>query len=472
LERAKSKSLVDALAGSNVNARDPALQALLDRVRTLADSVREADTALATEMQKPVEQRDPAVVATAQARAGASQRQYLDAVNQIQRTNPSYASLVAVNPVDLVEARKRLEPKTLLLEYFPTDDELYIFVVTRTAGPMIRTVPIKRADLAKLVMQFREGLSSATEQSVLSRSARGELWKDDGKPDFKTDIAPTKDAIVRLYDALIAPVQAEVDSSDRILIVPAGELYYLPFNALGKANPDGTLSFLIEKKSFAYFASADLLNAIAVTANVRNSAHGNPTSTLLALGNPDGTLPAASTEVSQLGRLFIGSSVFTGKDATVERVTTGGAKASYLHFATHGFINSLEPKESYLLLAGKPGRLSVKDLIEDNYKLTFSGTRLVTLSACETNIGGYDPSAVYSSLSRAFSKAGAPTVVASLWSVNDVSTRETMTTFYKQLAAGQLKAEALRRAQIATMRDPRFAHPYYWSAFIILGDWR
>jgi CHAT domain-containing protein len=472
LERAKSKSLVDALAGSNVNARDPALQALLDRVRTLADSVREADTALATEMQKPVEQRDPAVVAAAQARAGASQRQYLDAVNQIQRTNPSYASLVAVNPVDLVEARKRLEPKTLLLEYFPTDDELYIFVVTRTAGPMIRTVPIKRADLAKLVMQFREGLSSATEQSVLSRSARGELWKDDGKPDFKTDIAPTKDAIVRLYDALIAPVQAEVDSSDRILIVPAGELYYLPFNALGKANPDGTLSFLIEKKSFAYFASADLLNAIAVTANVRNSAHGNSTSTLLALGNPDGTLPAASTEVSQLGRLFIGSSVFTGKDATVERVTTGGAKASYLHFATHGFINSLEPKESYLLLAGKPGRLSVKDLIEDNYKLTFSGTRLVTLSACETNIGGYDPSAVYSSLSRAFSKAGAPTVVASLWSVNDVSTRETMTTFYKQLAAGQLKAEALRRAQIATMRDPRFAHPYYWSAFIILGDWR
>lgn len=472
LERAKSKSLVDALAGSNVNARDPALQALIDRVRTLADSLREADTALATEMQKPVEQRDPAVVTAAQARSEVSQKQYLEAVKQIQRTNPSYASLVAVNPVDLVEARKRLDPRTLLLEYFPTDDELYIFVVTRTTGPVIRTVPIKRSDLAGLVMQFREGLSSATEQSVLSRSARGELWKDDGKPDFKTDIASTKDAIVRLYDVLIAPVQAEVDSSDTLLIVPAGELYYLPFNALGNANPDGTLSFLIEKKSFAYFASADLLNAIAPSTRVRNSAHSNSTSTLLALGNPDGTLPAASTEVSELGGLFIGSSVFTGKDATVERVATAGTNTSYLHFATHGFINSLEPKESYLLLAGQPDRLSVKDLIEDKYKLTFSGTRLVTLSACETNIGGYDPSAVYSSLSRAFSKAGAPTVVASLWSVNDVSTRETMTTFYKQLAAGQPKAEAMRRAQIKTMHDPRFAHPYYWSAFVVLGDWR
>ena len=215
-----------------------------------------------------------------------------------------------------------------------------------------------------------------------------------------------------------------------------------------------------------------MLNAISVSTGVRKSAPSNSPSTLLALGNPDGTLPAASTEVSQLGGLFIGSSVFTGKDATVQRVTSAGAKASYLHFATHGFINSLEPKESYLLMAGQPDRLTVKDLIEDNYKLTFSGTRLVTLSACETNIGGYDPSAVYSSLSRAFSKAGAPSVVASLWSVNDVSTRETMTTFYKQLAAGQPIAEAMRRAQLKTMRDPRFVHPYYWSAFVVLGDWR
>jgi CHAT domain-containing protein len=472
LERAKSKSLVDALAGANVNARDPALQALIDRVRTLSDSVREADTALATELQKSANQRDPAAVAAAHVRLDNAQKQYLDAVTQIQRTNPTYASLVAVNPIDLVEARKRLAEKALLLEYFPTENELYIFVVTRTEGPVIRKVAIKRADLAKLVMQYREALNGASEQSVLDRSVRGVLWKDDGKNDFKSDIAPIKDATVRLYDVLIAPVQTEVEASDTILIVPAGELYYLPFNALGKLAQDGTLSFLIETKSFAYFASADLLNAIAPAPNVSNRAHNSSDLTLLALGNPDGSLPAATTEVTELGRLFIGANVFTGKEATVARVTTKVANASYLHFATHGFINSLEPKESYLLLAGQPDRLSVKDLVEDNYKLSLAGTRLVTLSACETNIGGFDPSAVYSSLSRAFSKAGAPTVVASLWSVNDLSTRETMTNFYKQLSAGQSKAEAMRRAQLATMRDRRFAHPYYWAPFVILGDWR
>jgi CHAT domain-containing protein len=197
-----------------------------------------------------------------------------------------------------------------------------------------------------------------------------------------------------------------------------------------------------------------------------------PDRPLLALGNPDGSLPAASEEVSTLGKMFAHSNVLTGKDATVAMVAQSSASTSYVHFATHGFINSMEPKESYLLLAGDPGRLSVKDIVEDNYKLSFDGTRFVTLSACETNLGGFDPSAVYSSLSRAFAKAGAPTVIASLWSVNDVSTKETMQTLYKELAAGQSKSEAMRRAQLAVMRDPRFAHPYFWAPFVVLGDWK
>ena len=318
LERAKSKSLVDALAGANVNSQNPALKTLIDRVRSLGDSVREAEMALATEMQKPAAQRDAAKIAAARSRLDAAQQQYLDAVSQIKRANPSYASLVAVNPTDLVEMRKRLPEKTLLLEYFPTDEELYIFVVTRDAGPAIRTVPIKRADLTQLVMQYREALSSATEQSVLERSARGVLWKDDGKPDFKTDIAPIKDATVKLYQALLAPAQAEIDRNDTLVIVPAGELYYLPIHALGRADSDGSLSFLIEQKRFAYLASADLLNAISSVPKAKSESGSKRP--LLAFGNPDGSLPAASEEVSTLGHMFINASIVTGKDATVARV--------------------------------------------------------------------------------------------------------------------------------------------------------
>ncbi len=470
LERAKSKALVDALAGANVKAKDPEMSALLNRLREQTDALRVAERELAVELAKPEANRDQAKIAAARTKLADTRNKYIEAIEKIKRANPSYASLVAVNPTDLVEMRKRLPEKTLLLEYFPTDDELYIFVVTRDAGPAIRTVRVSRADLAKLVMHYREALSSASEQSVLERSARGVLWKDDGKQDFKNDIAPIKDATARLYQLLIAPVQAEVDASDTVLIVPAGELYYLPIHALGRVSPDGSLTFLIEQKRFAYLASADLLNAVAlVTAADNSQGSSRP---LLAMGNPDGSLPAATEEVSSLGRIFIHANIILGKDATVSRMAQSTAGISYIHFATHGIINSLEPKESYLLLAGEPGRLSVKDIVEDNYKISFSGSRLVTLSACDTNIGGYDPSAVYSSLSRAFTKAGAPTVVASLWSVNDTSTKETMMLFYRELAAGQSKAEAMRRAQLSVMHNPRFAHPYYWAPFIVLGDWK
>ena len=468
LERAKSKSLVDALAGANVRGKDPNVAALLEQVRRETESLRVAERELEVELAKPEAERDQAKIAAARARLNDARARYVDAVESIKRANPSYASLVAVNPTDLVKVRNSLPEKTLLLEYFPTDTELYIFVVTRDAEPAIRTMPIKREDLAQLVIKYREALDSATEPSVLDRSTRGELWKDDGKPDFKTNVAPIKDATLRLYDALIAPAQAEVDRSDTLIIVPAAELYYLPVHALGRANANGSIDFLIEQKRFAYLASADLLNAVTAA----KSSNAQAIRPLLALGNPDGSLPAASDEVSTLGKMFAHSNVVTGKDATVALVAQSTAGTSYVHFATHGFINSMEPKESYLLLAGDPGRLSVKDIVEDNYKLSFDGTRLVTLSACETNLGGFDPSAVYSSLSRAFAKAGAPTVIASLWSVNDVSTKETMQEFYKQLAAGETKVESLRRAQLAVMHDPRFAHPYFWAPFVVLGDWR
>ena len=469
LERAKSKALVDALAGANVKGNDANVSALIGQVRQRSDELRVVERELEVELAKPEANRDQAKIAAARARLGDAQAKYLEAVGQIKRANPSYASLVAVNPTDLLKIRQGLAEKTVLLEYFPTDEALYIFVVTRDAEPAIRTVPIKRADLAQLVIKYREALDSATEPAVVERSARGMLWKDDGKPDFKAYIAPIKDATLRLYDVLIAPAQAEVDRSDTLIIVPAAELYYLPIHALGRATADGSLRFLIEEKQFAYLASADLLNAVTPVAQGSNTQSTHP---LLALGNPDGSLPAASDEVSTLGKMFAHSSVVTGKDATVAFVAQSTAGTSYVHFATHGFINSLEPKESYLLLAGDPGRLSVKDIVEDNYKLSFEGTRVVTLSACETNLGGFDPSAVYSSLSRAFAKAGAPTVIASLWSVNDVSTKETMQAFYKEITAGQSKAESLRRAQLAVMHDPRFAHPYFWAPFVVLGDWK
>lgn len=490
LERSKSKSLVDALAGASVNSKDPALNALLGRVRGSSDAVRLAEKELADELARPADARDAAKIAALQSKTADARKGYVAAVAELKRTNPSYASLVAVNPTDLAELRKRLPEKTVLLSYFPTDTDLYIFILTRDREPTARAVGIKRADLTRLVGEYR-ALVVPQEQSRggVAGSARKEGQTEEGEEvkvsvrglgvtetltgagvELKRDLAATNRLTARLYDTLFAPARDEIERADTILLVPAGELYYLPMHALGRARADGSIEYLIESKRFAYLASADLLNAVSGHAA---AAGGLKSGALLALGNPDGSLPGASQEVAALSHIFTQSEVYTGAQATVARVSeTDGGHTPYVHFATHGIINSRDPKESYLLLAGEPGRLSVRDLVEDTYKLSFEGTRLVTLSACNTNIGGFDPGAAYGSLSRAFSKAGAPTVIASLWSVDDNSTRDTMTVFYRELIAGTPKAEALRRAQLSVLHDPRYAHPFFWAPFVMLGEWR
>lgn len=476
LERAKAKSLVEALAGAEINAREPQLKQLIRRVRAASDAVRSAEAALTTETARPVAQRDAAKIKTAQGALAHALADYEAAVAELQRANPAYASLVAVRATDVEQIRRSLPPRTLLVEYFPTATTLYIFTLTHNTVPAARAVPIKHVELAELIMQYRAVVATprrpaAATPVVYARSTRGLILEEGKQAEVKQAAVLMQTITGKLYDLLFAPVQAQIDQAHTLLLVPAAELYYLPLHALGRLQPDGSISFLIEQKRFAYLAAADTVNTVAaVNANSRALSRQG----LLALGNPDGSLPGAAEEVKTLSRIFPQADVYTGADATLQRIASAQLTrpVPYIHFATHGMLNSSEPKESYLLLAGKPGRLSVKDLVEDTYGMSFNGTRLVTLSACQTSIGGWDPSAVYSSLSRAFAKAGAPTVVASLWSVSDISTRDTMTVFYKELAAGQSKAEAMRRAQLAVLHAPRFAHPFFWAPFIVLGDWR
>jgi CHAT domain-containing protein len=466
LERSKSKALVDALAGAQVGAKDPALNAQLGAARKAGEAARVADNELTGELAKPATRRDEARVSQLRARAEAARRAYLEAVERIRRTDPSYADLVAVNTTDMAEMRRRLPERALLVSYFPTDTELHIFLVTRDAAPSVRTVRLPRAELARMINEYRK---SVAPNDVTARGLGSELRaKGAGQ---ERDMAGVNALTTKLYDALFAPAQSEIDRADTILLVPAAELYYLPLHALGRDAGEGRVEYLIESKRFAYLPSAGVLGVVARRAP-NGAVEDLKQSGLLALGNPDGSLPGATAEVGAISRIFSQAEVFVGPEATVERVAGGAARAPFVHFATHGFIDSRDPKESYLLLAGTPPRLSVRDIVEENYRLSFAGTRLVTLSACNTNVAGGDPSATYGSLSRAFAKAGAPTVVASLWSVSDEATRDTMIVFYRELAAGQQKAEAMRRAQLAVKNDPRYRHPFYWAPFVVLGEWR
>jgi CHAT domain-containing protein len=147
----------------------------------------------------------------------------------------------------------------------------------------------------------------------------------------------------------------------------------------------------------------------------------------------------------------------------------------FLHFATHGLLNSQQPELSGLVLSlvdeqGQPqdGFLRAHEVY--NLKLTAD---LVVLSACQTALGKEVKGEGLVGLTRGFMYAGAPRVVASLWRVPDRATAELMKRFYRgMLGEGLPPAAALRKAQIEVWQQGRWAAPYYWGAFVLQGEWR
>jgi len=156
---------------------------------------------------------------------------------------------------------------------------------------------------------------------------------------------------------------------------------------------------------------------------------------------------------------------------------TSGELAQYrfIHFATHGFLNSLHPELSGIVLSmvdeqgrGQDGFLRAGDIF--NLKLP---AELVVLSACQTGLGKEIKGEGLVGLTRGFMYAGAPRVVVSLWSVSDAGTAELMSRFYQvMLRDGMRPAEALRAAQVSLLKEKRWEQPFYWAAFTLQGEWR
>jgi CHAT domain-containing protein len=188
-------------------------------------------------------------------------------------------------------------------------------------------------------------------------------------------------------------------------------------------------------------------------------------------------IPASRGELAALKRHFPESAaIFVGAAATEERASSVDRNTRVVHFATHGFVDEAFPLESGLVLSipaetdeGKANGLLQAWEIFERVRLDAD---LVTLSACQTALGKQVAGEGLLGLTWAFQYAGARSVLASLWEVNDAATAELMRRFYGHLRAGQPKAEALRRAQVELLRQPTTSAPYVWAAFSLIGDWR
>jgi tetratricopeptide (TPR) repeat protein len=368
-------------------------------------------------------------------------------------------------PADLLTVQSRLAADEALLAYFVARDQVMGFWVDRqhaAALPDLASKEAIRQRLDRLRFALRRA-SDETEEHLgwFYRTLVAGLCH---VPPFG-DCAPFGD----YADTSEAP--GAFRDFRCLYIVPHDLLYHLPFHALH----DGQ-RYLLGRCEIVYLPAASLLRAqtceVSETLHCAQGKLSKVSQRALIVGHDcDGRLPAAPVEAQAIYDLLAATVAQTGVvprlllagDATEARLREHAPDCSLLHLATHGVFRQDNPLFSALRLAD--GWLTLADV----ERLPLRQTWLATLSACETGAGDLRGGDLFG-LSQAFLRAGAASLVASLWPVPDEATMQLMIGFYRRLAAGKSKAAALRAAQLALLADPAYRHPLHWAGFVLIGD--
>jgi CHAT domain-containing protein len=416
---------------------------------------------------------------------------------EMRRTAPRLAALQNPQVLTFEQVREALDPGTVMLSYSVGKEQTHLFIVTRERELQVETLEVGRQALKKEVDPFRQLIDQTRAGSGLG--AEGLDW-------FSR----------RLYNLLVEPAEKWIAAGDRIVLVPDGPLHLLPFAALTRKNGQ----HLVEWKPLSTVLSGTVFAelkkqrrdavAVAEPSSRQWVAFGDPWfPPRLAQGRPENIgdarlrslstraqlqwkrLPQSRREVEEIATLFPPDRrrTYLDREASEERAKAIGKDARIIHFATHGYVDDRSPFDSGLVLSipeqfveGRDnGLLQVWEIFE-SVRLDAD---LVVLSACETGLGEIRGGEGIIGLTRAFQYAGARSVLASLWRVEDEATAELMERFYRHLRAGKAKDEALRAAQLELIRRPlrvpdgrggwterNAAAPYFWAALQLVGDGR
>jgi|GEM_PF-360816 len=440
--------------------------------------------------------------------------------NRIRTSSPRYAALVRAQALTLAEVQRQvLDDATVLLEYSLGANQSYLFAATRT-GLTLHRLP-SRERIERQAIELRQQLIPAGLRRAIAginvESTRGLTL---GSPSTApANVGAYAASAHALYRTIVAPAAASLGAR-RVLVVADGALNYVPFESLVTTTQGidySTLAYLVKTNEIVYAPSASVVAEIrrqgrrdagrggmllvadpvfdAADSRLRGSSQGaaqaresvqrlslasaladvtNVRNGNLKLARLDGTRSEAE-EIAKLARSSGGQADlwldFDANEANLHARKLDGY--GVLHFATHGLLDAERPQFTGLALSlvgqsNADGFLRVDEVF--NLRL---GSPLVMLSACETGLGKERRGEGVIGLTRAFMYAGAPTVGVSLWSVSDKSTAELMPEFYRRLLAGREGAPAaMRAAQLSMIAGKRYSAPFYWSPFVIAGDWR
>ena len=344
--------------------------------------------------------------------------------------------------------RSRLPRGTSIVSYAVLNDELVIWLVRADGVFMYR-----RPGVGQL-----EQLANRLSTLVAARSPDSGLRSVAGA----------------LHAQLIAPFEDRVDPGSRLIFVPDKWLHFVPFAALFDTT---ARRFVVEKFETGVTPSLQLY---AQSVSRYEQLRGSRSLSVLAVGNPAfdaqllslPALPGAEAEAKRVAALYPGARLLVRHAATRRAVLHGAANSSVVHFAGHGVVRPDAPLLSHLVLAPDPGTdasgmLTAQELFESR----LPNTRLAILSGCHTASGRLSDTEGASSLARALFAAGVPSVVASLWSVEDEDTAEFFVNYHRRLVRGDDPTTALRRTQLEWIERDKAGWQGLstWAAFVIFG---
>lgn len=346
--------------------------------------------------------------------------------------------------------------------------KLYIYVITPDGTVAFRQMDfaqdLENLNFVELVQTTRRAVTRRSPSEIIARRTAQEATN----------------SLRQLHRVLIDPIGDLLpnDAKSPVIFIPQGPLFGIPFPALQDANGE----YLIDKHTILTAPSIQVLAQTAQQNRRLNHQFQNANAALV-VGNPYpypnnlNNLVNAGNEAKEIGKL-LGVNPFMGKDAKEETVLAKMPQAKILHFATHASFDEQNGLQSAIYLTAEPnapddglfqtpGRITAAEIF-NQFETNPLNAQIAILSACDTGQGEITGDGVIG-LSRSLIAAGVPSVLVSLWSVDDVSTAKLMTGFYHHWQQQGLdKATALRQAMLQLKQE--YPEPYYWGAFTLIGE--
>jgi len=486
-EETHSRSLLEVLGEASAQIRKGADPRLIEQEQSLQRALRAKALYRMRLLDGPSNAPELAQV---EAQIRETTTAYNALQTRIKQQSQEFGNLVQPQPLDLRGVQANLESNTLLLEYSLGNERSYLWAVTQTSINVFELAGREELEMSVEqvgnLLKARAGLSADESYTTKVTQADAEYWQEAAK----------------LSDKLLGPV-ASLKKQKRLVIVADGALHFLPFEALPEpfTGPSSEPTPLVLAHEVAVLPSASILSELR-----RNRTNGEQQTKLITVfadpvfsrkdcrvdksvlqqvsldaGDDNGPmrLEATRREANEIMNLADTdeSTKLLGFEAN-RHVALNGilGQSRIVHFATHATVDTQNPELSGINLS-QITRSGERDegflQLPEIYNLNLDHAQLVVLSACETGFGKDVRGEGLMSLSRGFIYAGSPSVVGSLWKVDDNATFELMTKFYEGMFSERLTpAAALRQAKEWMWRNSRYRAPFYWAAFVLQGDYR